>query len=469
MSARSGKGDARRRRQGTSVVGSKVGDVSGRLGGRKLPRGGIREKDGLTVAEGAMPDTTLIGRSSGRNSRQRATGALRIIAIVSGSLLVVLIIFGLVVALLSNTSMFSVRQVDAYDTEHLSAENIAKLADIEDGTTLLNVDVSKIEQQLKKNPWVGSVNVHRVYPDTLRLEVHERVPAYYVVIGTGGNGWLMGDDGVWIEPLQVEEHTGHDASDTALKQAESMGLMLISDVPASVSPKPGTPSTDACIESVMAFRNQLTAKFKDQIVSYAAPSEDDIACTLDNGIEISMGSPSNIDSKEMVAQGILDEYAGQVIYINVRIPSRPTYRRVNSKYVDMGSGATGTVGNANGADQSGSNGNSSSNSNGSSSGNSGSSSSGNSSGSSSSSGSSTSSSGSGSQSGTGSGNTDVDSQYSDEQTDQADGGSSGDEGSRSGGTTGYVSPYGNSTSGNSTGGSKSEGSSSSGKNTNSAM
>ena len=397
-----------------------------------------------------MPDTTLIGRVKGRQS---ATGALRIVAIVSGSLLVLLIIFGIVVALLSNTSVFSVHQVDAYDTEHLSAENIAKLAAVEDGTTLLNVDSSKIEQRLKKNPWVGSVDVVRVYPDTLRLEVHERTPAFYVVMGTGGTGWLMGEDGVWIEPLQIEEHSGTSASDAALKQAAAMGLTLIYNAPASVSPKPGTPSTDACIAAVMAFRSQLTAPFKGQIISYSAASEDDIACNLDNGIEISMGSPSNIDNKEMVAQGILDEYAGQVIYINVRVPSRPTYRRVNSKYVDMGSGATGTVGNNSGKDQFGS------------------SSTGGSTGGSTSSdgGSNSSSSESKSQSGNGSASTNAGSQRNEDLSEQEEGQSSEGEGSKKAENSGYISPYADSSTSNSSGGSKTEGSSTSSKNTSNNM
>ena len=452
MSARSGKGDTRRRGQRTSVVGSKVSDVSKSLRGRGLPRGGIREKDGLTVAEGAMPDTTLIGRGSGR---QRATGVLRILAIVSGSLLAVLIIFSLVVALLSKTSMFSVRQVDTNDTEHLSAENIVKLAAIEDGTTLLNVDVPKIEQRLKKNPWVSSIDVVRAYPDTLRLVVHERTPAYYVVIGTGSAGWLMGEDGVWIEPLQIEDHSGRDATDSALKQAKAMGLMLISGVPSSVSPKPGTPSTDSCIESVMAFRNQLSAGFKDQIISYSAPSEDDVACTLDNGIEISMGSPSNIDNKEMVAQGILDEYAGQVIYINVRVPSRPTYRRVDSKYVDSGSGATGELSNsslegqANGSTNSGNSANTNS-------------------------GDSASKNGSDSTMMDDRGSTTGESlSYGTGQTGQTTGqvGSSSFEGENATGTneTGYVSPYGTSSTDRSDGGSRVEGSSNSSKNTNNSV
>lgn len=433
-------------------MGSKVSDVSKSLRGRGLPRGGIREKDGLTVAEGAMPDTTLIGKGGGR---QRITGAFRIIAIVSGSLLVVFIILSLVVALLSNTSMFSVRQVDAADTEHLSAENIVKLAAIENGTTLLNVDVSKIEQRLKKNPWVGSVEVVRAYPDTLRLVVHERTPAYYVVMGTGGAGWLMGDDGAWIEPLQIEEHSGHDATDAALKQAKSMGLMLIAEVPASVSPKPGAPSTDPCIDAVMAFKNQLTAGFKDQIISYSAPSEDDIACTLDNGIEISLGSPSNIDSKEMVAQGILDEYAGQVIYINVRVPSRPTYRRVDSKYVGSGTGATGTLGNSSTEGQA------NGNSNGSSNGSTGSGNDANTN-----SGTSELKEGYDSSTTSGSSTTTENSQYGTGQSGQSGSLSSTEDDSSGTNETGYVSPYGNASNGGSTGGSKVEGSSSTGKNTN---
>nr|MCR5392904.1 cell division protein FtsQ/DivIB [Olsenella sp.] len=98
-----------------------------------------------------------------------------------------------------------------------------------------------------------------------------------------------------------------------------------------------------CIRAVSWFYDQLTPEFRNQVVCYSASSDDDISCILSNGVEVSFGQVRNVDTKESVAKRILDEFGGQVTYINVRVPSHPTYRRVNSTYVREGSGATGSL------------------------------------------------------------------------------------------------------------------------------
>lgn len=71
---------------------------------------------------------------------------------------------------------------------------------MDEGTTLLSVDVSQIQQNVRKNPWVKNVNVTREFPDTLGVTVEERTVSAIVVMGSGTSVWALGDDGVWIEP-----------------------------------------------------------------------------------------------------------------------------------------------------------------------------------------------------------------------------------------------------------------------------
>ena len=322
----------------TSVVGSTLGDASSRPGSRRLPRGGIKE-DGLKVAEGALPDSTIMRQVDAEALWKRV---LRTVAIVSGSLLVLVVVGALALTILSHTGMFLVQNVAAQDTEHLTAEEIVRLADVGDGTTLLNVDTAAIEEGVRKNPWVASVEISRNFPDTLGIRVNERKLGTLVSMGTGSTAWLMGDDSVWIEPYPLDIGEGEAAVDVALAQADSLGVILINNVPGSVEPAAGYPTTDKAILAVMSFRDEFSRDFNDQIVSFSAPSDDDISCTLANGVEIALGYPSNIGSKESVARKILSEYEGQVTYVNVRVPSHPTFRRVDSEYVGQGTGATGT-------------------------------------------------------------------------------------------------------------------------------
>ena len=322
----------------TSVVGSRVSDATGGVWGSRLPRGGIRD-GGLEFADGVSDS----GRGSGGRDERTGRSVLRIIAIVSGSLALLLVLLAGATAVLSNTGAFPITSVQSYDTEHVSAETIAQLAAVPEGSTLLNLDEQTISENVRKNPWVASVLCERAFPDTLRIIVTERVPTALVSMGTGGLAWLLGEDGVWIEPVRVEVGGDESMNDAALREAESGGLLLIIDVPQTVSPVAGCLATDEAIKAVWTYREQLSKPFLDEVVAFSASSENDISCILRSGVEVSFGSSSNIDTKESVAREVLEAYAGQVTYINVRVPQRPTYRRVNSDYVREGTGATGTI------------------------------------------------------------------------------------------------------------------------------
>ena len=329
-----GKGDRL-----TSVVGSKLSEISNTAKSKVLPRGGIREQDGLTVAEGVLPETTFIGKSGRRGTGRNV---LRIIAIVSGTLAALFVLVALAFAIVGQTSAFTIANVQAYDSEHITASDIVQLANVRPDATLINVDTSVIEKNVQRNPWVASVDVEKVLPDTLRLSVRERVPRALVAMGANGTAWLLGEDMVWIEPLPIESKVSESFNDSALSVAQQAGLTLVCDVPSSVTPVAGQVATDACMETVRWFADQLSDSFRNQIVSYSASSEDDISCVLANGVEVSFGSAGNVSTKESVALRVLDQYEGQVTYINVRVPTHTTYRRVNSDYVREGTGATGT-------------------------------------------------------------------------------------------------------------------------------
>ena len=322
-----------------SVLGSKVSDTTNSLWSRRLPRGGIRETDGLKVDGTGLGDSGFIGSSRERGG---ARSILRIVAIVSGVLIALMLVVLITLYVLSHTSAFKITSVKTYDSEHVTADMVAQLAVIPEDATLLTVDEEEVAQSVKKNPWVASVTIERNFPDTLRILVKERTPSALVSMGTGGLAWLLATDGIWIEPLHVEVGPDESMSDACLREADARGILLILDVPQTVSPAAGYLATDEAIEAVWSYREQLSSSFMGEVVAMSAASGDDISCILRNGVEVSFGSTSNIEAKERVARGILDSYTGQVTYINVRVPTRATYRRVNSEYVREGTGATGS-------------------------------------------------------------------------------------------------------------------------------
>ncbi len=281
-----------------------------------------------------------------RVSMARGTGAVRerrpirtlIVVLFIMAILLVSALVGFLV--LSNTAMFTIASIDAEDTEHLTKENIGKLASVPEGTTLLNIDEAAIEENLKRNPWVSEVQFVREFPDRLKIVVIERKVDCLVKMSSGQVCWCLGDDNVWIEPINLNPQGSQSIDDVALALARDMGAIYISETPASMVPSAGSAATDEVLKSIALYREQFSSDFAAQIVCFSAASVESISCTLSSGVEISLGAPTNIETKEAVVREILARHPNQITYINVRIPSQPSYRKLGTESVQEGTGVT---------------------------------------------------------------------------------------------------------------------------------
>lgn len=281
------------------------------------------------------------GGKERRERYQRGQSAKAVVGVVGGvaALTVVLVVAYFV---LRSSSAFAIQNVVCEPTEHVTESDIKNLLEVPDGATLLNFDGSAIEASLKKDPWVGSVNFERQFPDTLRVVVNEQSTDALVVMNAGSIAWYLGTSGSWIQPTKVTVAQNQSVNDAALAQATSEGVLLITDVPSSVSPKSGSEATDDVFAAVRTFRDGFSADFSAQVVSYSAPSADNISCTLASGVEISLGSATQVSSKEAIAKEILAAHPGKVTFINVRVPSSTgsSYRSIDSEDVEAGTGVT---------------------------------------------------------------------------------------------------------------------------------
>lgn len=281
------------------------------------------------------------GGKERRERYQRGQSAKAVVGAVGGvaALAVVLVVAYFV---LRSSSAFAIQNVVCEPTEHVTESDIKNLLSVPEGSTLLNFDGAAIEASLKKDPWVGSVSFERQFPDTLRVVVNEQSTDALVVMNAGSIAWYLGTSGSWIQPTKVTVAQNQSVNDAALAQATSEGVLLITDVPSSVSPKSGSEATDDVFSAVRSFRDGFSADFSSQVVSYSAPSTDNISCTLASGVEISLGSASQISAKESIVKEILAAHPGKVTFINVRVPSSTgsSYRSIDSDDVEAGTGVT---------------------------------------------------------------------------------------------------------------------------------
>lgn len=298
-------------------------------------------------AAASRPAKARRASSAAKPSRKSATKAakegkrspVKVVGIVVGVLAALALVAGIALAVLANTTAFTITSIDAEATEHLSAEDIASLASVPEGTTLLNYDESSIVENLRRNPWVGEVSLTRELPDRLRITVTERSVATIVMLDSGNVIWCMGPDGAWIEPMKIAVAEGQSTAEAALAVSSNLGALLVTAVPQTVNPVAGAVAEDEVFEAISEYRKELSEELWSQVVSVSAPSVEALSCILGTGVEVSFGSPNNIESKEIVVQQLLAKYPNRITYINVRVPSNPSYRMLESESVQEGTGA----------------------------------------------------------------------------------------------------------------------------------
>lgn len=300
----------------------------------------------LDRAAGSLPSrsrsSAATQRPSGgaeRRQRYQRGQALRVAGIAAGAVAALSLVLAVAYFVLRDAPVFAVEHVEVEPTEHVSALDLQNLVSVPVGSTLLNLDEQAVREGILKDPWVADVAFERVFPHTLKVNVIEQSIDALVVMNAGSVAWYLGDAGIWIQPTSVETAEGQSVNDAALRIALDTGCLLITDVPASVSPVAGSQATDAVLEAVRKFRDGFSDSFAEQVACFSAPAEDSIACTLYNGVEVLLGSPTDIAAKEEIVTETLAELPeGSVTYINVRVVSSPAVRPVASDNVEPGSG-----------------------------------------------------------------------------------------------------------------------------------
>lgn len=243
--------------------------------------------------------------------------------------------------------LFQIRSISVEGAgAHVSAERVTQLAAVPAGATLFGYDESGVTQRLLSDPWVAGVTLTRSLPNTLTIQIEERTLGAIVMLSNGTQAWRLSTDGVWLEEVALTEVTsdnGADAYDVQAKNAAaSEGVVFVSEASAALAPVAGEACDDEGLLGLLQYMSSFSSQLRDQIVSATATNKESIAVVLTSGIKVSLGAPDDISLKEQAVLGILATYQGQVSYINVRVPSKPTYRAV-SQDAAAGEGDSSTV------------------------------------------------------------------------------------------------------------------------------
>jgi len=272
-------------------------------------RGG-REKRDAAGKERLRP-TTAAGRVAAEKKQERDR---RLRAVARRGFLFALVGLGLLAVLvwagyaLWNSSAFSATDIQIVGAKHLSRAQILKLAAIAPADTLPNLPKRDIEKRIKTSPWVDAVAVSRRLPHTVEIAVTERVPV--AVVDAGGAAlWLISGDGHWIAPRTAEV---------------TANLASVREVPAQ-SPVAGQVTAADEIKNALGVLAGLSPQMRAKLRMISAPTIDKTALLLKGDVQVFVGSSEDIAKKDTIARAILGREKN-VIYINVRVVDRPTWR-----------------------------------------------------------------------------------------------------------------------------------------------
>jgi cell division protein FtsQ len=213
------------------------------------------------------------------------------------------VVLVLVVALLGTgvyavwfSSWLDVEEVDVSGAQSVSADVVRERAGIDPGTPLARVDLARAESRIRSLAIVKDAAVSRQWPDTVRIDIEERVAIAVVEIGGRLRG--MDADGVVFRDYKraptglprVQTDIGTKAS--ALKEA----ALVISALPESLT----------------------------LIVDYLqVETVDEISLFLKDGRQVVWGSADDSETKARVLADLLKTKAQ--VY-DVSVPTQPTTR-----------------------------------------------------------------------------------------------------------------------------------------------
>lgn len=264
--------------------------------------------------------------NAARYRTKRSSGRLKVVAIVAAILVAVVGIGGFA---LSNSGAFAIKNVTVSGVSHITAEEMTDLAAVPEGATLLNVDANGIASRLTSNPWVQSVNVERVLPDTINLNVTERTISAVVSVTVDESNtverWALSADGMWLTELPDQNSEEGQKLATQIYD-DAANALEITDIPYGSSPEAGKYCNNANVENALSIIDGMTTELADQVKSVSAASSNSTTLTLDNGVEIAFGDAQDIRDKERVCLELLQQHEGSISYINVRVVNKPVWR-----------------------------------------------------------------------------------------------------------------------------------------------
>ncbi|MBI4042381.1 MAG: FtsQ-type POTRA domain-containing protein [Deltaproteobacteria bacterium] len=83
---------------------------------------------------------------------------------------------------LAQSSLFEVKDIQINDLEWTKRESVLNLAQMNEKSNLLSIDLKETQRKVMENPWIKNVEITRFFPSTLKFTIVEHKPAALIVL-----------------------------------------------------------------------------------------------------------------------------------------------------------------------------------------------------------------------------------------------------------------------------------------------
>ncbi len=308
----------------TAIPGGRYNSSSFAPSGQDVPTSASQRKS-------SRLESVSIGQIKRAERNERAQKRARNYAARIIVVLVVIIALVITGGVAYNSDLFTIENVEITGAEHLTSNEMALMANVPEGSTLLRVDVDTIKSRLMQNAWVQDVSVERAFPNTLRITVTERTITAVVEVptstGRSTKQWAISSDHMWLMPIPARDsEAGKNTSEQIYTDAEN--ALKIVNVPYGTQAQIGTFCTDSNVLNALDIVSGMTTELAGMVVEVSAAGPDETTIMLNNGVEVAFGKAESIRDKERVILKILADNPDSVAYINVRTVTNPTWRTI---------------------------------------------------------------------------------------------------------------------------------------------
>ncbi|MBF0310558.1 MAG: FtsQ-type POTRA domain-containing protein [Magnetococcales bacterium] len=98
---------------------------------------------------------------------------------------------------------FPLREIRVQGSDHTDVQEALRVLELNQGINLLSIDPAMVRSRLSVIPWIRQVEVSRVFPGTLVIEMVEKIA---VATGKEGDRLVLLDEyGMPIKPLEIND------------------------------------------------------------------------------------------------------------------------------------------------------------------------------------------------------------------------------------------------------------------------